>query len=82
MELGKLSAAYESNGDPAIVSTGEGDRGGLSYGAYQLASNCGAWMRSSVGACAKKMDSTKTMQGLFKVQALSIPMNSLTNGKN
>ena len=38
MELGKLSAAYESNGDPAIVSTGEGDRGGISYGAYQLAS--------------------------------------------
>jgi len=25
MELGKLSAVYESNGDPAIVSTGEGD---------------------------------------------------------
>ena len=42
MELGKLSAAYESNGDPAIVSTGEGDFGGISYGAYQLASNCGS----------------------------------------
>ena len=42
MELGKLSAAYESNGDPAIVSTGEGDLGGISYGAYQLASNCGS----------------------------------------
>lgn len=42
MELGKLSAAYESNGDLAIVSTGEGDRGGVSYGAYQLASNCGS----------------------------------------
>ncbi|MCB1096095.1 MAG: LEPR-XLL domain-containing protein [Verrucomicrobiae bacterium] len=37
--LGELSARFESNGDPGIVSTGEGDRGGRSYGLYQFASN-------------------------------------------
>lgn len=36
--LGQLSATYESNGDPHCISTGYGDLGGKSYGAYQLAS--------------------------------------------
>lgn len=44
-QLGRLSASYESNGDPAIVSSGVGDFGGISYGTYQLSSNSG-----SVGA--------------------------------
>lgn len=39
--LGDLSARYESNGDPATVSSGYGDGGGMSYGAYQFASNFG-----------------------------------------
>ena len=38
-ELGNLSAVYESNGDPACVSSGVNDAGGISYGTYQLASN-------------------------------------------
>lgn len=38
MALGKLSATYESNGDPHCISTGYGDLGGKSYGAYQLSS--------------------------------------------
>lgn len=42
MELGDLSAQYESNGDPSTVSTGENDAGGVSYGTYQLASNEGS----------------------------------------
>ena len=42
MALGDLSAAYESNGNPGCVSTGAGDLGGISYGAYQLASNAGS----------------------------------------
>ena len=42
MALGDLSALYESNGDPGCVSTGYGDLGGISYGAYQLASNTGS----------------------------------------
>lgn len=41
MELGDLSAKYESNGDPGTISSGEGDAGGVSYGAYQFASNAG-----------------------------------------
>ena len=39
--LGDLSASYESNGDPAEVSSGINDPGGISYGAYQFASNMG-----------------------------------------
>ncbi len=42
MALGDLSASYESNGDPGCVSSGAGDLGGISYGAYQLASNAGS----------------------------------------
>lgn len=42
MKLGSLSAKYESNGNPATVSTGWGDAGGVSYGIYQLASNTGS----------------------------------------
>jgi hypothetical protein len=34
MALGDLSASYESNGNPGCVSTGYGDLGGISYGAY------------------------------------------------
>ena len=40
--LGLLSKTYESNGDPGCVSTGVGDRGGVSYGCFQLATNVGA----------------------------------------
>lgn len=36
--LGTLNAKYESNGDPGTISSGSGDLGGKSYGAYQLAS--------------------------------------------
>lgn len=42
MGLGDLSALYESNGNPATVSTGAGDLGGISYGCYQLASETGS----------------------------------------
>ncbi len=41
-EIARLARKYESNGDPAVVSDGVGDVGGVSYGAYQLASNTGA----------------------------------------
>lgn len=39
--LGELSAKYESNGDPGSVSSGWGDAGGVSYGAYQFSSAMG-----------------------------------------
>lgn len=41
-KLGELSAKYESNGKPGTISTGIGDIGGKSYGAWQLASNMGS----------------------------------------
>lgn len=39
--LGDLSKKYESNGDPAAISTGIGDLGGRSYGMYQMSSDLG-----------------------------------------
>lgn len=39
--LGVLSARYESRGDVGTVSSGRGDPGGVSYGAYQFATNTG-----------------------------------------
>lgn len=39
--LGDLSKKYESNGDPAAISTGIGDLGGKSYGMYQMSSELG-----------------------------------------
>jgi len=38
--LGDIAARYESNG-PGTVSTGKDDKGGVSYGTYQLSSNEG-----------------------------------------
>jgi hypothetical protein len=43
--LGTLSRRYESRGDAGIVSDGEGDPGGVSYGLYQLATNRGVPQR-------------------------------------
>jgi hypothetical protein len=41
-DLGALSRRYESNGDPGTVSTGRGDRGGVSYGMYQFSTTQGS----------------------------------------
>lgn len=44
--LGALSAKYESGGRASgTVSSGKGDRGGVSYGTYQLSSNVGTAQR-------------------------------------
>jgi hypothetical protein len=40
--LGVISEKYESNGQPGVISTGAGDFGGKSYGAWQLSSRMGA----------------------------------------
>lgn len=40
--LGVLSEKYESNGDPGLISTGVGDYGGKSYGAWQFSSTMGS----------------------------------------
>lgn len=39
--IGTLSEKYESNGNPGTISTGAGDSGGVSFGAYQFASKYG-----------------------------------------
>lgn len=44
--LGKLSAKFETGGrGPGTVSTGKGDKGGVSYGSYQMASKLGVVAR-------------------------------------
>lgn len=40
-KIAVLARKYESNGDPACVSSGAGDLGGISYGLYQFASKVG-----------------------------------------
>lgn len=40
-QLGSLSRRYESNGKPGSISTGVGDKGGKSYGMYQLSLDVG-----------------------------------------
>ena len=40
-KIAALARKYESNGDPACVSSGAGDLGGISYGLYQFASKVG-----------------------------------------
>lgn len=40
--LGLLSEKYESRGDPGRISSGKGDYGGKSYGAWQLSSRAGS----------------------------------------
>lgn len=42
LELGILSAQYESEGNPGVISFNPGDPGGKSYGAWQLASRKGS----------------------------------------
>ncbi len=39
--LGTITAKYESNGNPGAISSGNGDAGGVSFGAYQFASRAG-----------------------------------------
>ena len=39
--LGAISGKYESNGKPGVISSGKGDIGGKSYGAWQIASKTG-----------------------------------------
>ena len=43
--FGKVAAYFESGGDPGRVSTGNGDPGGKSYGAFQLSSKQGSLQR-------------------------------------
>ena len=39
--LGAISGKYESNGKPGVISSGAKDKGGKSYGAWQIASKTG-----------------------------------------
>lgn len=41
-DLGVLSAKYESNGNPGVISNNPGDPGGKSYGAWQFSSKMGS----------------------------------------
>ena len=57
MDKTYLARKYEAGGDPACVSSGAGDLGGVSYGIYQLASNTGAVDAFREWACEYPDDS-------------------------
>ena len=57
--LGKVAATFESGGDPGRVSTGEGDAGGKSFGAFQLSSKTG-----SLEAFLKQTGYIKNFEGM------------------
>ena len=40
-DLGSIASKYESGNDPSIISSGEGDIGGKSYGLFQLSTETG-----------------------------------------
>lgn len=62
--LGKTSERYESGGKgPGVISSGYGDRGGKSYGVYQLA--------SKIGVLQKYLKTS-----IFKNEFLNIPIAS------
>lgn len=68
-KLGELSAKYESNGKPGTISTGAGDIGGKSYGAWQLASNMGSvdkfinFLKTKNALYYKELSSAKIADG-------------------
>lgn len=52
--LTSLAKKYESGGNPAAISSGAGDLGGISYGTYQLSSNAGSVEAFLAFACEYK----------------------------
>jgi hypothetical protein len=60
-QLGWLSKRYEvgKNGGPGTVSSGKGDKGGVSYGTYQLSSNEGTAQRFVDSSYAKDFKGRK-----------------------
>jgi murein DD-endopeptidase MepM/ murein hydrolase activator NlpD len=63
MELGSLSAKYETGGRGCgTVSTGKGDKGGVSYGSYQMATNTGTVKRFVTQADFPWKDDFKGLQ--------------------
>jgi len=62
--LGKLSAQYESNGQPGLIAETAGDPGGKSYGLYMFASNAGTpkaffeWCQESSNAYYRGIGNT------------------------
>ncbi len=61
-DLGSISAQYESNGKPETISSGSGDAGGKSYGAYQFSSKAGV-PKKFADWCASSSDNTVKIYG-------------------
>lgn len=63
--LGDLSKKYESNGNPAAISTGIGDLGGKSYGMYQMSRNKGVLADFVIWAEHKGYDFIYRLYGAY-----------------
>jgi hypothetical protein len=68
-QLGSLSQIYESNNNPGAISSGYGDWGGVSYGAYQFASNLNVpylfvqWMDDEHSSYYDRLETAYTNDG-------------------
>lgn len=67
--LGYVSEKYESNGDPGTISSGVGDYGGVSYGAWQLSSKLGSldefiiWLKNENSNFYNLLNNAKIQDG-------------------
>jgi hypothetical protein len=63
--LGILSEKYESSGEPGIIANNDGDIGGKSYGAWQIATNVGSmkafldWLKRKDEGLYSKLEGAK-----------------------
>ncbi|MDT8900955.1 hypothetical protein [Anaeroselena agilis] len=64
MELGRLSAKYESRGNPGTVSSGRGDAGGVSFGVYQFSWNYGVAQNFAVKFADRYPDLANNVENL------------------
>jgi len=68
-KLGSLSEIYESNGEPGTISPGNGDPGGKSYGAWQIATKTGTmntflnWLMSKDLSLYSQLNLAYTLDG-------------------
>lgn len=74
--LGALSSKYESNGNPGTIGRNPQDKGGPSYGTYQLSTNSGnaqKFANQYGGSLAGKKAGTAAFDAAWKAEAKKNP---------
>lgn len=71
VDLGYLSAKFESGTDCGTISSGKGDNGGKSYGLYQFAANAGTpkafvnWLKNKNKSIYNKLNDAYNKDGCY-----------------